>query len=408
MFRLTPDLDSISLQHAWRVAEHVRACIEQAGGWIPFDQYMHEVLYAPGLGYYAAGSVKFAEGNPDAPIGDFITAPELTPLFGHTLAQPVAHVLDACDATDILELGAGSGALAAQLLSTLQALGRKVRYFILEVSPDLRARQQKKLAAFAGQVQWLDDLPASFVGCVIANEILDAMPVKVFRWDEADKLLERGVSVGSSPVTGDTGGAQGARAGYHSEPDFRFVWGERAASSELDAAVRARMPCLPGYVSEINLQAEAFMRQMGGWLQAGAGFFIDYGFPRHEYYHPQRSEGTLMCHFRHRAHDDPLQLPGLQDITAHIDFTAMADAAYEGGLDILGYTSQARFLLDAGLPAALQALRAADQAAYTRSLNAVQKLISEAEMGELFKVLAVGRELALPLPGFAHDRAGSL
>lgn len=404
MFSLAPQLDPISREHACRVAEHVRTHIEAAGGWLPFDAYMHEVLYAPGLGYYAAGSVKLAENNPAATAGDFITAPELTPLFGHVLAQPVAHVLRACQAREVLEFGAGSGALAAQIITALEEQGIDVRYSILEVSPDLRARQQARLAPFGDRVQWLNDLPTGFAGCVIANEVLDAMPVKLFRWDEDDTLFERGVALG--PAASGRGKQPGAPAGP--TPDFAFVWQDRLASTELEAAVRPRMPCFPGYVSEINLQAEAFMRRLGEWLQAGAGFFIDYGFPRHEYYHPQRAQGTLMCHFRHRAHDDPLQLPGLQDITAHVDFTAMADAAYAGGLDILGYTSQARFLLDAGLPAALQALQAADPAAYVRSLNAVQKLISEAEMGELFKVLAVGREVNLPLPGFAYDRTGSL
>lgn len=457
------ELDPISLEHMQRVIAHLHERIESAGGWIPFDQFMQHALYAPGLGYYMAGSRKLAEADTPEARGDFITAPELTPVFGHTLAYPVGQVLRAVGSTDVLELGAGSGALAAQLVPALQEQGITVRYLILEVSADLRQRQQQKLARFGDAIQWLDTLPDTFTGCVLANEVLDAMPVKLFRWAENDTLLERGVTlrshkttarVGSAAATCSTASANAmtstrstastrspasssASAGLTSglaspsspsshsattsvsavtgdsaaaleSEAYAFVWQDRPASAELEAAVRARMPCFPGYVSEINLQAEAFMRGLGAWLREGAALFIDYGFPRHEYYHPQRAEGTLMCHFRHQAHDNPLRLVGLQDITAHVDFTAMADAAFEAGLDVLGFTSQARFLLDAGLPAVLQTLRDVDEKAYTLGFNSVQKLISEAEMGELFKVLAVGRGLDSPPPGFSHDRLGSL
>lgn len=413
-----PLLDSESLAHASRVTNHIRDRIQAAGGWIGFDDFMAQALYAPGLGYYAAGSHKLASADDTAASGDFITAPQLTPLFARTLAGPVAAVLRATGSMEVLEFGAGTGALAAGLIQALQEQGVDVQYRILEVSADLRERQRETLALHGDRVRWLDALPASFSGCVVANEVLDAMPVKLFRWDDAGAVLERGVA--ASFQSGDAeGAAQGsvpqAGEGQDPGPDTQdaatraFRWEDRPAPDTLAQIVRERMPPLPGYTSEINLQGEAFMREMGQWLDHGAAFLLDYGFPRHEYYHPQRAGGTLMCHLRHTAHDDPLVHPGVQDITAHVDFTAMADAALEGGLDVLGYTSQARFLINAGLGQWLQALQDTSPATYARSLNAVQKLISEAEMGELFKVLAVGKGLDEPPPGFERgDRLGML
>lgn len=423
-----PLLDGESLAHASRVIDHIRKHIRTAGGWVGFDDFMAQALYAPGLGYYAAGSHKLASADDTAASGDFITAPQLTPLFARTLAGPVAAVLQATGSTEVLEFGAGTGALAAGLIQALQEQGVDVQYRILEVSADLRERQREKLASHGDRVQWLDALPASFSGCVVANEVLDAMPVKLFRWDDAGAVLERGVAVeharqdtadapaepsGELPAEASPTGTAQARASSADEhsagASSSFRWEDRTASEELARLVRERMPPLPGYTSEINLQGEAFMREMGQWLDHGAAFLLDYGFPRHEYYHPQRAGGTLMCHLRHTAHDDPLVHPGVQDITAHVDFTAMADAALEGGLDVLGYTSQARFLINAGLGQWLQALQDTSPATYARSLNAVQKLISEAEMGELFKVLAVGKGLDEPPPGFERgDRLGML
>ncbi|MFY2609819.1 class I SAM-dependent methyltransferase [Achromobacter ruhlandii] len=384
-----PPLPPAAQAHSEAAAAHLRAAIGAASGWLPFDHWMAEALYAPGLGYYAAGNVKLAEADASAPAGDFVTAPQLTPLFARTLARQVAQVLRQTDTQAVLEFGAGTGALAEGVLRELDALGlQDTQYLILEVSADLRARQAERLAPFGERVRWLDALPDRFRGCVLANEVLDAMPVSLFRWGDDGTVMERGVAWDAT---------QG------------FVWEDRPAPPRLAEAVAARMPALPGYVSEINPQAEAWIDAMGRWLEQGAALLIDYGFPQGEYYHPQRAGGTLMCHLRHHAHGDPFTAPGLQDITAHVDFTAMADAAQAAGLQVLGYTSQARFLMNAGLMELLAQLDPSDARAYAQAVAPVQKLLSEAEMGELFKVLAVGRGIAQPLIGFARgDRLGKL
>ena len=383
-----PPLEPALTEHGKAVAAHLRDAIQHANGWLSFETWMHLALYAPNLGYYTAGSAKLADGPVDTtPRGDFVTAPELSPLFGQTLASQVAHVLRDTGTTRVLEFGAGTGALADALIGELDALGLAVTYDIVEVSADLRDRQRQKLARYGSRVNWLDKLPDAFSGCVVANEVLDAMPVRLFRWDEQGQLLERGVALEGNA----------------------FVWSDRLADATLTNAVAARIPPLPGYVSEINLQAEAWIQAMGQWLTRGAALLIDYGFPQREYYHPQRAGGTLMCHFRHHAHADPLILAGLQDITAHVDFTAMADAALAAGLDVEGYTSQARFLIEAGLPQRLAALNPNDPRSHAQAAGPVQKLLSEAEMGELFKVLAIGKGLSAPLPAFLHgDRRHAL
>lgn len=388
-----------ALSHTQRVSAFLHLQIQQAGGWLPFSAWMHHTLYAPGLGYYAAGNAKLAEAPSTSTStsattlsGDFITAPQLTPLFGHTLARQVSEILRQTNTLEVLEFGAGSGALANDLLSALHAEGLDVRYKILEVSADLSQRQQNRLSEWGDRVSWLDTLPTSFVGCVIGNELLDAMPVELFTWSDQGEVLERGV------VSHDAG--------------FAFL--DKPASPQLANTVRTRMPALPGYTSEVNIQAEAWIHDLGRWLTRGAALLIDYGFPRHEYYHPQRQRGTLMCHIQHRSHDDVFLAPGLQDITAHVDFTAIAEAAQESGLDVLGYTSQARFLLNAGLPQLLEAyaqqqLEHPEPKQRAQTYAAVQKLISEAEMGELFKVIALGRGMTQPLSGFSQsDRSGQL
>lgn len=377
-----PSLDKDSAEHGSRVARHIANDIRASQGLqIPFDEWMDRALYAPGLGYYVSGNTKFGAA---LPTGDFTTAPELTPLFGQTLAQQIRQILHGSHSTDILEFGAGSGALAAAVMSALLDCGVEANYAILEVSPELQARQKARLQPFGDRIRWISELPRDFRGCVLANEVLDAMPVKLFQWDMNGELHELYVGIGPEG----------------------FEWRHQIANPALAALLEQRMPPYPGYRSEINLRAEAWIRQMGLWLKQGAALLIDYGFPQAEYYHPQRAEGTLMCHFRHHSHAQPLVLAGLQDITAHVDFTAMADAALDAGMDVLGYTSQARFLLNAGLPDIMM-----KQAQQPHTLSAVQKLLSEAEMGELFKVLAIGRDLDMdyPLIGFSSgDRRDRL
>jgi SAM-dependent MidA family methyltransferase len=379
-----PQPDADAAESSRRLAALIAAEIEQAGGWISFARYMEMALYAPGLGYYSGGARKFG------PAGDFVTAPELSPLFAQTLAAQVEPVL-AASAPHILEAGAGSGALAVGLLRELERRGAlPERYEILELSGELRARQQDTLARgapqLAGRVAWLDTLPDTFSGAVVGNELLDALPVNIFAWRE-DGIFERGVALA----------------------DGGFAWRERPATGALLAVAQGLTFVSPPYVSEINLAARAWVTEWGRILRQGALLLIDYGFPQREYYHPQRAEGTLMCHYRHHAHGDPFWLPGLNDITAHVDFTAIAEAGHDAGLDVLGYTSQAQFLLNCGLAQLLEAHQADGAVAYATLASGAQKLISPAEMGELFKVLVLGRGIGEPLPGFAHgDRCLAL
>jgi SAM-dependent MidA family methyltransferase len=374
-----PPPDPIAAEHSARLHQVIVDAVRSAGGWIPFDRYMALALYAPGLGYYAAGARKFGDS---ATGGDFVTAPEISPLFAAALASQVAQTCAHVPAR-IVEFGAGSGVLARDLLDALAARGVAVeRYSIVELSPDLASRQRALLQG--RKVDWLSAPPDRFEGVMLANEVLDVMPVRLFV-KRGGVARERGV------------GVQDGR--------LLFVEGEAdAALSDAVAAIEEDVGPLPeGYGSEIGLEAAAWMRSAAGWLARGLLLAIDYGFPRREYYHPQRLMGTLMCHYRHHAHAEPLWLPGLNDITAHVDFTAMADAAHGAGLDVLGYTTQAHFLMNCGLLDRLGADHSLKRA------NEVQRLLSEAEMGELFKVLAVGRGLAGPLVGFAHgDRIDRL
>jgi len=356
--------------------------IEWLGGWMPFDRYMQLVLYAPGLGYYAAGARKLGDSGDG---GDFVTAPEISPLFAQAMAAQVAQVFQHT-AAYIVEFGAGSGRLAHDLLAALAQGGvRCDGYAIVEVSPDLRERQQALLAG--RPVQWLDAAPQGFNGVMLANEVLDVMPTRLFvkRSSATGGCTERGVVL----------------------RDGRLAFAESEAPPDLVAAVRdieTEVGPLPeGYASEIGFAARAWMRSAADWLAHGVLLAIDYGFPGREYYHPQRLMGTVMCHYRHHAHADPFWLPGLNDLTAHVDFSAMAAAAHDGGLDVLGYTTQAHFLINCGLLERLQAVPGVAQSA------AAQRLLSEAEMGELFKVLAVGRGVDASLVGFARgDRRGRL
>ncbi|HEY8358109.1 MAG TPA: SAM-dependent methyltransferase [Ramlibacter sp.] len=345
--------------------------VERAGGWLPFDRYMAAALYAPGLGYYANASRKF--GTLPSSGSDFVTAPEMSPLFGQALAAQLQEALDVTGTREIWEFGAGSGALAGQLLA---ALGKRVgRYTIVELSASLRERQQQALASFGARVRWVSELPERIEGVVVGNEVLDAMPVKLLA-RVAGAWHERGVALGASG----------------------FAWEDRPTD--------LRPPVEPDgdhdYLTEIHPQAQAFIRTLADRLDKGAAFFLDYGFPEAEYYHPQRSTGTVMCHRAHLADPDPLDAPGEKDITAHVDFTGIAVAAQETGLPTLGYTSQGRFLLNCGL------VERMEQASLAERL-AAQRLVAEHEMGELFKVIAFHKGAFWDALGFrAGDRTHTL
>ena len=341
-----------------RVAQALR----QADGWLAFDRFMAMALYEPGLGYYANTNPKFGlwpatEDRPESAGSDFVTAPELTPVFGRTLARAVAEALSATGTDEVWEFGAGTGALAEQLLGALQTLGALPRrYTIVDLSGALRERQRERLAAWGDRVQWVDRLPDALRGVIVGNEVLDAMPVQLLHRIQG-VWHERGVGLD----------AQG-----HS------VW--------VDRPTDLRPPCeVPGehdYLTEIHPQAEAFVRTLAERWTAGAAFFVDYGFPESEYYHPERHMGTLIAHRAHRSDDDVLSDVGLKDITAHVNFTSVALAAQDAGLVVMGYTSQGRFLINAGLAEVAQGLD-------DRARVALQPLIHEHEMGELFKVIAL-------------------
>jgi len=353
----------------------VRQAIDRAGGWLPFDRFMNLALYTPDLGYYANASRQF--GHLPSSGSDFVTAPELTPLFGRTLAAQVLQALDAGGLDAVWEFGAGAGALAEQLLETVGE--RVAQYTIVDLSGSLRARQQARLARFGARVQWVDALPERFSGVIVGNEVLDAMPVQLLHWDGAH-WFERGVA-------------------WH-EGRLLFADTPTALRPPLDSGF------VPGTVVEIHPQAEAFVRTLAQRLERGAAFFIDYGFPEAEYYHPQRVGGTLMCHRAHQSDTDPLVELGRKDITVHVNFSGIALAAQDAGLDVLGYTSQAHFLLNCGLAAQIEAAQAAGD---VRNAAHAHKLIAEHEMGELFKVLGLGKGLSVDAIGFVNgDRSHRL
>jgi SAM-dependent MidA family methyltransferase len=347
----------------------VHKAILAAEGWLPFDQFMALALYEPGLGYYANQQPKF--GSMPQSGSDFVTAPELSPLFGATLAQQVAEALSATGTDEVWEFGAGSGALAHQLLSELKRLGCPLkRYNIMDLSSTLKARQQAKLAEWGHQVQWLNQWPDSLQGVVVGNEVLDAMPVKLLHRIQG-QWHERGV--------------------VHSDNAAGLAWQDRPTA--------LRPPMEPAgehdYLTEIQPQAEAFVASLAERMLAsnkgGAAFFVDYGFPESEYFHPERHMGTVMCHQAHMADPNPLEAVGLKDITAHVNFTGIALAGQDAGLQVLGYTSQARFLLNLGL-----AERMADSPLAERAQ--AMRLISEHEMGELFKVIGFATHTNMHMP----------
>jgi SAM-dependent MidA family methyltransferase len=380
-----PDSDALAASHALQqlIADEI-ARQSGAAPAISFARFMELALYAPRLGYYSGGAAKLGRD------GDFTTAPEISALFGATLARAASAII-AQTAPNILEFGAGTGKLARDVLTALNFEGVAIdSYAIVELSGELRARQQEALKDFP-QVRWLDGFPETFSGVVLANEVLDAMPVEL---------------VTKTPA--------GWRQVMVTVLEGRFAWAERAPDAVLAAHIARQVPdadtLADGYLTEVHPVAAGFMATLARMLGSGTGAAIlfDYGFPAHEYYVDDRSAGTLMCHYRHHAHPDPFYLPGLQDITAHVDFTAMAVAAQDAGLDVLAWMDQASFLLSAGIGELLLRTSPEDALRFLPQSNAVHKLVSPAEMGELFKVLVVGKGVELPAAIAGADRSHRL
>ncbi len=381
---MLPALNAAEAAHSAALLQRIRHHIDAAGGCIDFATFMNLALYAPGLGYYSAGSTKIGGA------GDFTTAPEVSALFARCVARQCAQILAAVPGGSILELGAGTGSMAATLLEELAAAGAlPVRYDILEVSADLAERQRQRLAALPAElrsrVRWLQQLPEEpMAGVILANEVLDALPCRRFVMHEP-RIEELGVT--------------------HTV-DGTLAWARRPADAALTAAVQAlstdlQTPLPPGYTSELCLLADPWVASLAACLAHGAMLLFDYGLPRAQYYHPQRASGTLSCHFKHRAHFDPLIHVGVQDITAWVDFTRVALAAQTAGLEVLGFATQAGFLLGAGIAELLaQAGGAIEQA---RLAGEARRLLMPGEMGEAFKLLALGRGIEAPLDAFRHQ-----
>lgn len=374
-----PAADELALSA--ELASLIHREIAAASGSIPFSRFMELCLYAPGLGYYSAGHHKFGPG------GDFVTAPEVSPLFGRCLARSCGEVLQSLGGGDILEFGAGSGQLAIDLLGELESMDcLPHRYLVLERSAELKERQQQAIGRHLPQlldrVNWIDALPdAGFQGVMLANEVLDAMSVERFQWDGENAALFHVRSEGEG-----------------------FAWQLQAgetngATARIDACVSGSNLCA-GYISEFNTSLQPWLLTVAECLDQGLVLLIDYGYPQHELFHPQRSSGTLMCHYRQHAHADPLLWPGLQDITAHVNFTAVAEAAVAADLDVAGYTTQAYFLLDCGLEDFLLQSGPTDTTAYLQAAQQAKTLILPGEMGERFKCIGLTRDIDIPVPGF--------
>jgi SAM-dependent MidA family methyltransferase len=386
-----PPPDAQAAAHSARIAHYIRHKMDRNGGSISFARFMEWVLYAPGLGYYNAGVRKFGAA------GDFVTAPELSSLFSRCVARQCQEILEDLKGAHILELGAGSGMMAADMLLELKALNSLPNHYqILEVSATLRRLQQETLAArvpdLLERVQWLEALPdPGFRGVILGNEILDAMPVERFR------------ITGEGPLPMHVAWQEGG-----------FIWREgepsRALKAFIDAVQEELGFVLPlGYESEYSPLLKPWLRTLAELLEAGALLLIDYGYPRREYYHPERVTGTLLCHYRHRAHANPLILPGLQDITASVDFTAVADGASAAGLQVAGYTEQGYFLLSCGIGELLAEVNPEDALRYLELARQVKLLTLPGEMGGRFKAIAFTRELDIPLRGFTlFDQRGRL
>lgn len=376
-----PELTGAQARHGALMHEHLAREIAAAGGWLSFERYMELALYAPGLGYYSAGAHKLGTA------GDFTTAPEISALFGACVARQCAEVLSHLRAASILEIGAGSGRLAADILARLEALGQLPdHYWILDVSADLRERQRRhleqRLPHLIGRVGWLDQPPqAPFDGLIIANEVLDALPVARFRWQDGH-ALELGVAIDQD----------------------RFMWRPgpaRPAVAEACRRAAAQSAWEDGYESECCPRLEAWTHSVTRALRAGAALWFDYGLPRAQYYLPERREGTLLCHFRQRAHADPFLRPGLQDITAWVDYTSLAEASRRAGFTLAGFTTQSYFLAGLGIDREMRVMAGEDAARFARLAHEARRLMLPGEMGERFKAMAWLRGLDAPLSGFS-------
>jgi len=381
--------DAAAVEHNRRLLDLIRDETAARGGLLPFDRYMELALYAPGLGYYVAGTRKLG------PHGDFTTAPELSPLFGACIAAQCREVLEALGGGDILEFGAGSGALAAQIMSSLADAAALPRsYLILELSPELRAGQQRLLAEqvpeLLARVRWLDRLPTRLRGCILANEVLDAMPVHRFRIGADGRPRELFVRPARNGLE---------EVAMEPRPELAMALGRL---QDQGLAVD------PGYESELNLCLAPWLRALAEMLERGLILLIDYGYPRAEYYRDDRRRGTLLCHYRHRAHPDPYLYPGLQDITAHVDFTAVAEAGIRAGLRLAGFTTQAHFLIGCGLDRLLARVAAGPDAMDT--LLSAKQLVLPSAMGERFQVIGLDQGLSRDWAGFSfrdlRDRLG--
>lgn len=386
---ILPALSPAEQRHSQAVASFIHGELTASGGWLSFERFMELALYAPGLGYYSAGAIKIGPG------GDFTTAPEVSALFSRCVARQCAQVLRATGGGEILELGAGTGRMAASLLGELAEEGvLPERYSILEVSADLADRQRTHLAglppALRERLVWLERLPAKPLrGVMLANEVLDALPCRRFIWAE-EGLREIGVTCG------ERGGKGGAPADFREQralPDAALT----PACAQILAALPAPLPA--GYISEVCLRVAPWVASLAECLERGVLLVCDYGLPRRHYYHPQRTRGTLRCHFKQRAHDDPLINVGVQDITAWVDFTRVAQSASAAGLAVSGFATQAAFLLALGIEGLVGA--AADEVELARLAGEARRLLMPEEMGESFKAMALSRDLDVPLDGFA-------
>lgn len=377
-----PTPSNSALAQSAALVEIIQTEINSNNGWISFAQFMQFALYAPNLGYYSGGSQKLADGVKGG--GDFVTAPQLTPLFAQSLALQAAQILQITQGS-VLELGAGTGQLAVDLLLALNQKNQlPAHYYILEVSNHLRHVQRETIkellpSELAARVTWLETLPQAFTGLILGNEVLDAISVHILANTEHG-LQERGVSLVND----------------------EFIWRNQAITDENLRKMASQYQLPNPYFTEFCPAASALIVSLAGLIKHGAILMIDYGFCAAEYYHPQRNEGTLMCHYQHYAHSNPLIYLGLQDITAHVNFTEIAEAGFNHGLDVAGYTSQAQFLVNCGITKLLNLVSPDDFAAYLPAVSAVQKLVSPAEMGDLFKVIALTKDIDVALTGFAQ------